>query len=88
MGVRPKAVLTKKTTPPGVKPFIAQVSDMNNKPGGAINYTVGDRVRHSRFGDGSVLAMEPGPKDTKVTVQFDGCGQKIMYATFAKLVKI
>ncbi len=88
MGVRPKAVLTKKTTPSGVKPFIAQVSDMNKKPGVAINYTVGDRVRHSRFGDGSVLAMEPGPKDTKVTVQFDGCGQKIMYATFAKLVKI
>ena len=88
MGVRPKAVLTKKTTPPDVKPFIAQVSDMNNKQGVAINYTVGDRVRHSRFGDGTVLAMEPGPKDTKVTVQFDGCGQKIMYATFAKLVKI
>ncbi len=88
MGVRPKAVLTKKTTPDAVKPFIAQVSDMNKKPDGALNYTVGDRVRHSRFGDGSVLAMEPGPKDTKVTVQFDTCGQKIMYATFAKLVKI
>ncbi len=87
-GVRPKAVLKKKTTPDSVKPFIAQVAGANNTSAGAVNYTTGDRVRHSRFGDGTVLHMEPGPKDTKVTVQFDECGQKIMYATFAKLVKI
>jgi DNA helicase-2/ATP-dependent DNA helicase PcrA len=85
---KPKAVLKKKTTPENVKPFIAQATAVNKTPSGAINYTVGDRVRHSRFGDGTVLAMEPGPKDTKVTVHFDEGGQKIMYATFAKLVKI
>ena len=87
-GARPKAVLKKKTTPDSVKPFIAQMSDANKMPVAALNYTTGDRVRHSRFGEGTVLGMEPGPKDTKVTVQFDECGQKIMYATFAKLVKI
>ena len=88
MGVRPKAVLKKKTTSESVKPFIAQMPDVNKAASASIKYTVGDRVRHSRFGDGTVLAMEPGPKDTKVTVAFDLCGQKIMYATFAKLVKI
>ena len=87
-GVRPKAVLKPKTTPNEVKPFIAQVSDVNKTPASAINYTTGDRVRHFKFGDGTVLHMEPGPKDTKVTVEFDSCGQKIMYATFAKLMKI
>ncbi len=85
---RPKAILKPKTTPDSVKPFIAQASAVNNATSSAINYKVGDRVRHSRFGDGEVLQMEPGPKDVKVTVSFDECGQKIMYATFAKLTKI
>jgi len=86
--VRPKAVLKKKTTPETVKPFIVQATAVNKTTPTAINYTVGDRVRHSKFGDGTVLNMEPGPKDTKVTVMFDEGGQKIMYATFAKLMKI
>lgn len=55
---------------------------------GSIDYKVGDRVRHFRFGDGKVLKMEPGPKDTKVTVEFDNGDTKIMYALFAKLKKI
>lgn len=87
-GVRPKAVLKKKVTPDYAKPFISQMSNENKSSSSVINYTVGDRVRHIRFGAGSVLAMEPGSKDTKVTVEFDECGQKIMYATFAKLTKI
>ena len=53
-----------------------------------IDYTVGDRVSHIKFGEGKVLAMEKGPKDTKVTVEFDGAGQRTMYAAFAKLKKI
>ncbi len=51
-------------------------------------YSVGDRVRHVKFGDGTVENIERTPKDFKVVVKFDGCGQKIMYAAFAKLVKI
>ena len=53
-----------------------------------IDYTVGDRVSHIKFGEGKVLAMEKGPKDTKVTVEFDGAGQRTMYAAFAKLKKL
>ncbi len=53
-----------------------------------IGYEVGDRVRHQLFGVGTVRAMEPGPRDTKVTVEFDKTGQKIMYAAFAKLMKV
>jgi DNA helicase-2/ATP-dependent DNA helicase PcrA len=52
------------------------------------DYTQGDRVRHVKYGDGTVSAMEKTPRDYKVTVQFDDCGQKIMYAGFAKLRKI
>ena len=52
------------------------------------DYAAGDRVRHVKYGDGTVSAMEKNPRDYKVTVQFDDCGQKIMYAGFAKLRKI
>lgn len=53
-----------------------------------VDYVVGDRVRHAKFGVGKVVKMEPGPKDTKVTVDFDNGDTKIMYALFAKLQKI
>ena len=31
--------------------------------------------------------IEAGPRDYQVTVEFDGAGQKVMYAAFAKLKK-
>ncbi len=52
------------------------------------DYVVGDRVRHIKYGDGTVKAMEKGPRDWKVTVVFDGGDQRILYAAFAKLQKI
>ncbi|RKM62133.1 ATP-dependent DNA helicase PcrA [Butyrivibrio sp. CB08] len=51
-------------------------------------YVVGDKVSHVKYGVGQVTSLEKGPKDYKVTVQFDECGQKIMYAAFAKLKKL
>ena len=43
---------------------------------------------HLKFGEGEVLAIEKGPRDYQVTVNFDNAGQKIMYAAFAKLEKM
>ncbi|MBO6241466.1 MAG: UvrD-helicase domain-containing protein [Butyrivibrio sp.] len=51
-------------------------------------YNEGDRVTHIKYGVGTVTALEAGPRDYKVTVNFDDCGQKIMYAAFAKLKKM
>ncbi len=51
-------------------------------------YAVGDRVSHIKYGVGTVTSLEEGPRDYKVTVEFDECGQKIMYAAFAKLKKM
>ena len=53
-----------------------------------LGYEVGDRVRHMRYGEGTVLRIEAGPRDSQVTVVFDEIGQKIMYAGFAKLQKV
>ena len=55
---------------------------------GEPDYAVGDRVKHVKYGEGTVTGLEKGPRDYQVTVVFDGAGQKIMYAAFAKLKKL
>ena len=54
---------------------------------GKPDYSVGDRVRHIKFGSGTVEQLEKGDKDYEVTVDFDRCGIRKMYASFAKLKK-
>ena len=55
---------------------------------GTLDYVTGDVVRHKKFGQGTVLSIVKEPRDYKVTVDFDAYGQKIMYASFAKLEKV
>lgn len=55
--------------------------------GGALDYEVGDTVRHDRFGDGIVREIVKGGRDYEVTVDFDGTVKK-MFASFANLHKI
>ena len=89
---RPKAVIKKKETPAANKPYIAKSLDGLTKgmptTQGGLSYGVGDRVRHIKYGDGTVQKVENDVMDYKITVAFDGAGQKIMYAAFAKLQKI
>lgn len=54
---------------------------------GQLDYQEGDRVVHSRFGEGIVQQIKDGPKDYEVTVCFDNAGVKKMFASFAKLQK-
>jgi DNA helicase-2/ATP-dependent DNA helicase PcrA len=53
-----------------------------------IDYQVGDRVRHVKFGNGVVTELVSGGKDYEVTVDFENVGVKRMFASFAKLKKI
>lgn len=53
-----------------------------------LDYQEGDRVRHIKFGEGTVKAIVEGGRDFEVTVDFDSAGVKKMFATFAKLKKI
>lgn len=95
---KPTATLMPKKTAAENKPFIAGGIGALNTPGiskgvGAVtggkpDYDAGDRVKHVKYGEGTVTDLEPGPRDYKVTVDFDDAGQKIMYAAFARLVKI
>ena len=45
----------------------------------------GVRVRHPKFGEGTVVSIEPLDDDTKLVVRFSSVGQKTLRAKFAKL---
>lgn len=60
----------------------------DKKTDSAPDYVVGDRVRHIKFGEGTVADLINGGRDYEVTVDFDTAGRKKMFAGFAKLVKI
>ena len=93
-GVRPRAIVRPKRTAVENQPYITRatqgVGAVSIEPAGSrtLEYGVGDRVRHMRYGEGTVMKIEPGPRDSQVTVVFDEVGQKIMYAGFAKLKKM
>ena len=72
------------------KPFAAAkpVQQFGKKQDGTLDYEVGDRVRHVKFGEGLVTQITSGGRDYEVTVNFDTAGVKKMFAMFARLQKI
>lgn len=54
----------------------------------ALDYGVGDRVSHVKFGIGTVLEITEGGRDYEVKVDFEKAGVKKMFASFAKLKKV
>ena len=96
---RPKATLKPKVTAQADKPYITRgIGGLNQLAGvskgagvsltGELSYEIGDRVSHIKYGEGTVLSLVKEPRDYKVTVDFDRAGQKIMYASFAKLKRV
>jgi len=70
----------------GSKPAFGKAFTVS-KPA-SLDYQEGDRVRHIKFGEGTVHKIQDGAKDFEVTVEFDRAGVKKMFASFAKLQKI
>lgn len=62
--------------------------ESKNTSNTSLNYEVGDRVRHIKFGEGEVKAIVAGGRDFEITVDFDKFGTKKMFAMFAKLKKV
>ncbi|MDE6016474.1 MAG: UvrD-helicase domain-containing protein [Acetatifactor sp.] len=96
---RQRAIVRPRITPKRDKPFIAQGIGNLNRIAGIqkglqdnapedLDYGAGDRVRHVKYGEGVVKNIVKEPRDYKVTVEFDSAGQKIMYASFAKLKRL
>ncbi|MBR5762525.1 MAG: ATP-binding domain-containing protein, partial [Lachnospiraceae bacterium] len=97
MNSRYKAVAKPKTTPEEDKPFVARKenlgmltkgSDIKTSSSSGGSLSVGDRVRHIKFGEGTITGIVKEPRDNKITVIFDTYGQKVMYQAFAKLTKL
>jgi len=57
-------------------------------PGGAANLKRGQRVRHSKYGEGEILMREGDGEDAKLTVLFARHGMKKLMEKFANLQKI
>ena len=66
----------------------ARSFDSGATAGKTLDYKEGDRVKHMKFGEGTVQKILAGGRDFEVTVDFDKVGVKKMFASFAKLKKV
>ena len=51
-------------------------------------FGIGDRVKHVRFGTGSVIGLVGQEKDARIRINFDGVGVKELMLSIAKLEKL
>ena len=51
-------------------------------------FSVGDNVRHDRFGNGVIISIEGEVPNTTASVDFENDGRKKLLLRFAKLEKI
>ena len=77
---------TKSSKAPSNAPKAKNIG--NAGAAGKPDYKEGDRVRHPKFGEGTVTSMVLGGRDYEVTVDFDDFGTKKMFAQFAKMTRI
>lgn len=81
---KPKMVFKQEKAYASTKPLQSFGAKLDE----GLSYDVGDRVRHGKFGEGTVQNIVKGGRDYEVTVAFDQAGVKKMFATFAKLQKL
>ncbi len=58
------------------------------KKNASADFSVGERVKHNVFGEGTVLSVKKISNDAMLEVAFDSVGTKKIMANFAKLAKI
>lgn len=54
----------------------------------AVTYTVGEKVAHSIFGEGTILSVKPMSNDSMLEIAFEKVGTKKIMANYAKLRKL
>ena len=82
--IRMKQPLTKKNQPV-IKNLKAVSSSSNTILIDLTNITVGARVKHNRFGAGTIVSIEGDDSDAKALIDFDSSGRKNLLLRFAKL---
>lgn len=71
-----------------LKSELASRKAEQSKKGVNADFSVGERVRHNVFGDGTVLSVKKISNDAMLEVAFDSVGTKKLMANFAKITKI
>ncbi|MCM1480668.1 MAG: hypothetical protein NC085_13265, partial [Muribaculaceae bacterium] len=61
-------------------------ADKTKKP--AADFSVGERVKHNVFGEGTVVSVKKISNDAMLEIAFDSVGTKKLMANFAKISKI
>jgi len=76
-----------KKNPNPVPKNLKKISDLGNSQsiGDNVHVKIGDRVEHSRFGQGQVMNIEGQGSNKKATIRFDESGEKKLLLKFAKL---
>ena len=77
-------ILTKKAT----TNVFGTITKATSQASGIIDFEPGERVRHKKFGDGTVTAVQKFEKDAMLEIAFDSGDKKRLMAAFAKLEKI
>ena len=67
------------------KPFDSQASHMKFNES---SFSLGQRVSHAKFGEGTVLNCEGDGDNARIQVNFDQFGAKWLVTTYAKLTKV
>lgn len=65
-----------------------QMAQQKKPAASALTFTVGERVRHSVFGEGTVLSVLPTAGDAMLEIAFDKVGTKKVMAKYAKIRKV
>lgn len=77
-------VLTRNTT----TNVFRTITKATSQGSANIDFDQGDRVRHKKFGDGTVKAVQKFEKDAMLEIVFDSGETKRLMAAFAKLEKL
>ncbi|MBE6570427.1 MAG: ATP-dependent DNA helicase PcrA [Ruminococcaceae bacterium] len=95
--MRSDEVRQRMPRPPKMKPvnhFVEEtkrpIPTMKPKPAAvsAGAFSMGDRVKHATFGEGTILSVKPMGADILYEIAFETAGTKKLMATYAKLIKI
>lgn len=73
---------------PYSRPHSQRNSALHNQPADQTGFTVGQRVSHKKFGEGTLMNFEGQGEHTRLQVKFDRYGTKWLVASFAKLQAI
>ncbi|MCH5349174.1 MAG: hypothetical protein J1E40_07615, partial [Oscillospiraceae bacterium] len=58
------------------------------KKNASADFSVGERVKHNLFGEGTVLSVKKISNDAMLEIAFDTVGTKKLMANYAKIAKI